>query len=656
MPMTTTQNQRQIAVHCALGADVLLFRRMRASEALSELSEYNLDLYSERADLQIDELLATPASISIDLPHGGKRHFSGLITRFALTGRQGRYTTYQATLRPWLWFLTRSSDCRIFQDQGVLDIVKAVFSAYSIADVDTSGLSGSYKPYQYCVQYRETDFNFVSRLLEREGIYYYFRSTAGRHTMVLVDSHGAHAPAPGYASLLYMPAADHAMRESEVVYEWTMGSEIEPGVQSLRDYDFEKPSANLLVKSSVARAYAQSRHERYDYPGQYTERADGEARARVQLESQHVSYQRVRGASRARGLYPGCLFTLTEHQRSDQNREFLVTGVQYTLSSDTYEPVRPADPEPVLSCTFSALASQTEYRPASVARKPVVQGPQTAIVVGKAGEEIWTDKYGRIKVQFHWDRLGHEDETSSCWVRVAQGWAGKRWGSLFVPRVGQEVIVSFLEGDPDRPLVTGSVYNADNMPPYPLPAQATRSTIKSNSSVGGGGYNELRFEDKKGAEQLYVHAERDLEQRVRRDALAWMGRDRHAIVVKDSYEQVGGDRHLLVQGDRNEHADGVLSQVAGKNMVLKAGLKYGLDAGMDVHIKAGMNVVIEAGASITLKAGAAFLTIGPALIVGSSMPLPMPQASIAANAAALAAYAGPPAAPLKPQEADDGKQ
>jgi len=654
--MATIQSNRELSVTCALGPDVLLLRRMRGSEGLSALSEYTLELYSERADLQLDDLLATPATVTVDLPRGGERHFNGFITRFALTGRQGRFLTYQATLRPWLWFLTRSSDCRVFQEQSVLDIIKAVFAPYAIADFDMSGLSGSYRPVPYCVQYRETDFNFVSRLMEREGIYYYFKSVAGRHTMVLADSYAAHQPAPGYASLLFMPALDHAMRESEVVYEWSMGGEIESGVQSLQDFDFEKPSANLLVKSSAARGYAQSRHEMFDYPGNYTERADGEAYARTRLDARHTSYQRVQAATRARGLFPGGLFRLTEHPRSDQNRDYLIVGAQYALSSDRYEPTAPAEPEPVLTCAFAAIPKQAEFRPPGVARKPVVQGPQTAIVVGKAGEEIWTDKYGRIKVQFHWDRQGQEDETSSCWVRVAQGWAGKRWGAMFLPRMGQEVIVSFLEGDPDRPLVTGSVYNADNMPPYPLPAQATRSTIKSNSSIGGGGYNELSFEDKKGAEQFYVHAERDLEQRVRRDALAWIGGDLHRKVIKDSYEQVGGDRHLKVGGDRREDAGGSASHEAAMNMVVKGGLKSALYAGETVHIKAGMNVVIEAGANITLKAGAAFLSIGPAVIVGSTMPLPMPSASTVVNAAVLAATVPPLAPPVAPQEADDGKK
>nr|WP_314577901.1 type VI secretion system tip protein TssI/VgrG [uncultured Pseudomonas sp.] len=653
--MNVTQLNREIAVTSVLGADVLLFRRMSASEGLSTLSEYRLDLYSERADLKMDDLLATQMTVSVELPKGGQRYFSGMVTRFVYTGRQGRFATYHAELRPWLWFLTRSSDCRIFQEQSVPDIVKAVFAPYTIADVDSSGLSGSYPALTYCVQYRESDFDFVSRLLEQEGIYYFFKSSAGRHTLVLADSYGAHSPAPGYAQIRYMPGEDQTMRESEVIYDWRMSGEVEPGAWALQDYDFEKPSANLLVKSAQVCNYTQSRHERYDYPGKYSERKQGETYARHRIEARHTSYQRIEGATRVRGLFPGALFTLTEHPRGDQNMQVLVLAAHYELSSDTYEPTRPENPAPVLTCAFTAMSRQQEFRPACVTPKPRVHGPQTAKVVGKRGEEIWTDPYGRIKVQFHWDREGKEDENSSCWIRVAQGWAGKRWGSVFLPRIGQEVIVSFLEGDPDRPLVTGSVYNAEVMPPYLLPEHATRSTVKSNSSKGGNGYNELRFEDKKGAEQVFIHAEKNMDQRIKQDALDWVGGDRHSRVNKDLREHVGGDRHQNVVGDRNEKAGGSVAQVAGRDLILDGAMKASLSGGMDVHIKGGMNVVIEAGASITLKAGNSFLTIGP-VIIASMIPLPLPQAAAAANALVLAARPGPVGAPLEPKEADDGKQ
>lgn len=652
--MSTTQTHREIQVASVLGADVLLFRRMQAREGLSQLSEYQLELFSERADLNIDDLLATQMSIAVDLPTGSSRYFSGHVSQFAFTGRQGRYATYTAVLRPWLWFLSLTSDCRIFQALSVPQILKQVFASNSIADVDTSGLSASYAELTYCVQYRESDLNFVSRLMEQEGIYYYFKSAAGRHTLVLVDAYGAHSPAPGYAQMPYRPGA------SEAIHDWCMSAEVQPGGYTLQDFDFEKPTANLLAKSVLAGNYPQSRHERYDYPGKYTERKTGESYARTLIESLHTGAQRATGVTHARGLFPGALMTLTEHPRSEQNAQYLLLEVRYELSSDTYEPAPPDNPAPVMKCTFVALSRQQPFRAPCLSRKPLVYGPQTAMVVGKQGEEIWTDKYGRIKVQFHWDREGQRDENSSCWIRVAQGWAGKRWGSLYTPRIGQEVVVSFLEGDPDQPLVTGSVYNADTMPPCTLPEHATRSTIKSHSSKGGGGYNELRFEDKKGAEQVFLHAQKNLDQRVLKDSLDWVGGDRHSKVDQDLRGQVGGDRHSAVGGNRLEKAGGDVSLAAEANMIISGGLKTGITADRDIYIKGGDNVVIEAGTAITLKVGGTFLTLTPAMVAASMLaasiiPQPQPGAASAATALALAAATGPASEPLPPNAADDGQ-
>lgn len=653
--MPATQTHREIQVTSVLPVDVLLFRRMQAFEGLSQLSEYTLELYSERGDLNINDLLATPMTVAVDLPKGGSRYFSGHVSHFSVTGCQGRYATYTAVVRPWLWFLTLASDCRIFQALSVPQILKQVFAPYSIADVDTSGLSGSYPALTYCVQYRESDFNFVSRLMEREGIYYFFKSAAGRHTMVLADSYGAHSPAPGYTQVRFRPSDDPAIRHSEVIYDWRMSGEVAPGGYTLQDFDFERPAANLLAKSTLAGDYPQSRHERYDYPGQYTERKHGETYARSLIESAHVGTCRVTAATGARGLFPGALMTLVEHPRSEQNAEFLVLEARYSVSSAPYEPTPADDRAPLFTCEFVALSCQQPFRAPCLARKPLMHGPQTAIVVGKQGEDIWTDKYGRIKVQFHWDREGQRDENSSCWIRVAQGWAGKRWGSLYLPRIGQEVVVSFLEGDPDRPLVTGSVYNADTLPPYALPENATRSTIMSRSSKGGGGYNELRFDDKKGAEQVFLHAQNNLDQRVLKDSLEWVGGDRHTKVDKDLCEQVGGDRHSSVGGARNEKVEGALSMTAGADMILAGALKAGVSAGTDVYIKGGMNVVIEAGAGITLKVGSTCLNITPGGILASVAPVPSPAAGMAATALAQSAATGPAGVPQLPKEADDGQ-
>ncbi|MES2771388.1 MAG: type VI secretion system tip protein VgrG [Pseudomonadota bacterium] len=646
--MATTQEHHPIAVSCALGKEVLLFHGMSGTEALSELSEYQVSLLSEKSDLKIDAVLATNLTVSIDLPQGGKRHFNGFVTRFALTGRQGRYATYQATIRPWLWFLTRSADCRIFQEKNVVDILKIVFDSYSLADFDTSCLTGEYPPLPYCVQYRETDFEFVSRLMAREGIYYYFKSQLGRHTLVLADSYAAHDDLPGNASLPFMPQHGESATRQDVINEWLLGGEIQSGSYALKAFDFQKPFADLLVKSSLPRHHPQAKHELFDYPGQFIDSRRGNAYAQNRIEAVHTQYERVEAATQARHFFPGALFALTGHPRTDQNKHYLIVSAHYVLAANTYESTD-TEPLPALRCRFSALNKEHAYRPPYSARKPLVQGPQTAMVVGKAGEEIWTDKYGRIKVQFHWDRLATGDERSSCWVRVAQGWAGKHWGSAFIPRVGQEVIVSFLEGDPDQPLVTGSVYNTNTMPPYSLPENATRSTLKSHSSKGGGGYNELRFEDKKGKEQLFIHAAKDQDNRVENDSRESVGHNRHLSVEQSLFEQVHTDRHSQVGGDHNEKIGGTLSLQVGKNMQLKAAAEYGLDSGSDIHIKAGMNIVIEAGASITLKAGGGFIVIGPSSVTVSGTPILLNSGGSPGQGAGVSL-----SAPNAPMAADKG--
>ncbi|WP_222706922.1 type VI secretion system Vgr family protein [Massilia arenae] len=659
MSILPTQSQREVSVKTVLGADVLLFKRMHCSEALGRLSEFRIELASERGDIRIADVLGTGLTVSIDLAEGGQRHFHGIVTQFSYQGWRDDKPSYQAVVHPALWLLTRATNCRIFQDKSALEIVKAVVAEYGgLVSLKDGLLSSTPAPRTYCVQYRESDFNFVCRLLEEEGIYYYFAHRDGAHTLVLADGYGAHQTVAGYETILFRDEEEGRDPLKETVTRFAPGGEIQASVVTLNDFDFEKASAStsgaLMVKATIPAPFDQRRYEHYDYPGRYVAAGTGNGFARARIEALHGQGERIEAAGNARGLTAGALFTLAEHPRSDQNRAFLITGTQTEVTGTNYR-TDGSNEGMDFRCVFEAIGKEHAYRAPAGARKPVVQGPQTAMVVGKSGEEIWTDQYGRIKVQFHWDRDGASDETSSCWVRVQQGWAGKGWGMMFVPRVGMEVVVSFLEGDPDRPLVTGCVYNGDAMPPHALPAKQTRSTIKSNSSKGGANFNELRFDDKKGAEQFYMHAARDLEQRIKGDALAWVGGDHHTRVGKDSIEQVDGDRHYKIGGDRREETGGSATQEAALNMVVEGGMKSALYAGQTVHIKAGMNVVIEAGANITLKAGAAFLSVGPAVIVGSTMPLPMPSASTAVNAAVLAATIRPGPPPVAPREADDGK-
>ena len=520
-----TQGARTIAVGTPLGDDVLLLRRMHAKERLSGLFEYTLDLLASDHDIKFEDVLGDNFTVRYELPQGETRYFNGYVSNFSHVGESGNYAAYRATLRPWLWFLTRTSDCRIFQEQTVPDIIKQVFRDHGLTDFEDR-LTGEYREWDYCAQYRETDFNFVSRLLEGEGIYYYFTHEDGKHLLILSDSYSAHEAYPGYTEIV-VRASDQPTHQ-ENIYHWVTRKTLLPGLCVLNAYDFEKPTADLKVESPISREHAMGDFELYE-PGEYVERSDGENYARVRIEELQAEHEVAEGGGNAGGIAVGYLMTLAEHQRDDQNKEYLITAANYELSSEEYESGGRGAPTGDFSCDFTAMDAAEPFRAQRNTPKPIIAGPQTAVVVGPSGDEICTDKYGRVKVQFHWDRYGKADEKSSCWVRVAQVWAGKSWGGMHIPRLGQEVIIEFLEGDPDHPIVTGRVYNADNMPPYELPGDETLSGLKSNSSKGGGGFNELRFEDKKGEEQLFLHAEKNFDLRVKNDRFETIDQNRRRL-------------------------------------------------------------------------------------------------------------------------------
>lgn len=629
--MPITQANREVDVSTELGADVLLFDRMSGTEQLGRLSEYRVRLVSTRSDIKIADVLGKPMGVHLDMPNGAKRHFGGVVTRFANCGWKGSLCRYEAVVHPWLWLLTRSSNCRIFQEKSVVDIVKAVCgdAAYGgLVELDAGSLSGTYNPLPYCVQYRETDFEFVCRLLETAGIYFYFSHEESKHTMVLADSYGAHTTIPGYATVEYSGEAGRRIVDQEAVYGWEAAGVIQASSYVLNDFDFEKAassnSGGLRVKSTIAAAFSQQAYEMYDYPGGYVVAGDGTALARGRMEALHGQCEEIVADTNARGLYPGGLFALTEHPRGDQNRDYLVTSARYELVGDDYGTGGGTPTE--MQCQFTAIGKEHSYRAPRHYDKPVVRGPQTAMVVGKAGEEIWTDKYGRVKLQFHWDRDGKEDENSSCWVRVAQGWAGKGWGAMFLPRIGMEVIVSFLEGDPDRPLVTGCVYNSDAMPPYDLPAEQTKSTIKSNSSKGGGGFNEIRFEDKKDSEEIFVQAEKDFKRVVKNNDTLKVGfekadkGDQTISIKNDQNLDVGGNQTVNITGDQKVTVSKTIVIEATTSIELKVGgssikiepAKITVKS-PEIMVESDANTTIKAGAMMQIKSGA-IMTIEGALV------------------------------------------
>ncbi len=523
---------------------------------------------------------------------------------------------YRATLVPWMWFLTCRQDSRIFQNKSVPDIIQEVFKGQGFADFRLQ-LNGDFKSREYCVQYRESNFDFVSRLMEEEGIFYFFEHEETKHTLVMANHHSSFKLLPKFPTVYYQPQ-EKGFQTEEMIKEWNVRQIVRPAIYTLRDFNFETPHTDLTSQVS---GKDERKYEVYDYPGEYEKRGEGDRLVNIRLEEGETSLLEISGKSNCLAFVSGYRFDLKDHYRRDLNKSYVLTG--FSCRCDQTNSFRSTDEHAAglfeYSNQFQCIPYPIPFRPPRMTPTPVVHGSQTAMVVGPKGEEIYADKYGRVKVQFHWDRLGQENDKSSCWIRVSQGWAGKGWGMMAIPRIGQEVIIDFLEGNPDQPIITGRVYNADSMPPYNLPQEMTKSTVKSNSSKGGDGFNEIRFEDKKGSEQVFIFAQRNQDNRTQSDSLEFVGQDRHLIVKRDQFEIVEGDQHLRAKGDKNEKVEGTASLNAGTNIQIKVGQNYALDSGTEVHIKAGMNLVIESGTTLTLKVGGNFINInsGGVFIKGS---------------------------------------
>ncbi len=606
-----SQGARLIGVTTPLGEDALLLQGMKASERLSSLFAFELDLVSEDDGISAASLLGQPATVRLEMRDQDRRFFNGYVSRFSHQGFQGRLARYQATLVPWLWFLTRTSDCRIFQQMTATDIIKTVFRDAGFTDFEDR-LSAEYRTREYCVQYRETDFDFVSRLMEKEGIYWYFLHEDGKHTLILADAYSAHQAFPGYEEIPYHAADLAAERDEDFIFAWSQSSAIRPGAFVQDDFDFKKPSAELRSAAERVRQHAHADYEIYDYPGQYMAVGEGERYAGVRMEELQSDHQVAQGEGFARGLAVGHLFKLTQYPRADQNREYLVISALHQLQTDEFQTTSSPGGDILHQASFTAMDAQEPFRPARVTPRPVVQGPQTAIVVGPPGEEIWTDAYGRVKVQFHWDRYGEMNQESSCWVRVSQLWAGGRWGSMHIPRVGQEVIVDFLEGDPDRPIVTGRVYNADQPVPYELPKYAGYSTLRSHTTKQGSvrDFNELRFDDRKDKEQVFLHAQRRMDLRVKRN--------KYETVQGSSNTQIGGGHVLTIGKSLDLHVkEDIYARSEGQiDLGTGGGLLVDIGGGAKLHVEQDMqqnatSILLEGRTHVTLKCGGSYVKVGP---------------------------------------------
>jgi len=549
---------RSIVAHTPLGG-CLGFRQMNGSEGLSQLFEFDVELVADNYSLDLKSLLGKPLTLEIETV-AGSRFLNGQVTRFQLIGRENavsRFYIYKASVRPWLWYLTQTSDNKIFQQKTVPDVIKEVLGEYGYPF--EMKLSGSYRNWEYCVQYQETDFAFISRLMEHEGIYYYFKHENGQHTLVMTDDIASHEATPGYDSIPYYGPDRHGKPQEEYVSMWEVVAQITPDGYATTDYDFTKPGASLDSVSKRSGGSENGNLEMFEWQGGFQEPDHGEQYSRVRLQELQSIQEQVRGIANARGIAAGFTFNLRNHPRSAENKEYLVVSVNYRMSVAGYATGTGA--QEVYEEIFTALPASIQYRAPRITPIPRTHGPQTARVVGPEGEEIWTDRYGRIKVQFHWDRYGKKNENSSCWVRVSSPWAGGGFGGLQLPRIKDEVVVDFIGGCPDRPIVLGRVYNANNMPPVELPGKATISGFRSQSVFGDmSTTNMMLFDDTLGAELITLKAQMDMVIRSLRDMEVVVGNDLRASVTCNAHTTIGASEYKATGGARHDYVESATKQ------------------------------------------------------------------------------------------------
>ncbi|MBN1931807.1 MAG: type VI secretion system tip protein VgrG [Desulfobacterales bacterium] len=617
-----TQDDRFIAVDTPLGKDVLLLTGFKGNEGLSRLFRFELNLLSENHNIKFKDIIGEGATVAIVLADGSRRFFNGIISRFVQgsgggeSGGDPRYSFYTATMVPWFWLLTRTADSRIFQELSVPDIVEKIFSEKGFSDYELE-LRGSYEKRDYCVQYRETDFNFVSRLLEDEGIYYFFKHENGKHTMVLADAPESHKPCPKQDTARYQISAGGWLEE-DVITRLQVAQEIMPGKYTLNDYNFEIPSTDLKVEVPGTRTLGPGEREIYDYPGFYAKRTNGDRIANIRMQEQEAGITKIHGSSDCRAFTSGYRFDFVDYYREDMNnKSFVLTSIEHTaFEAGDYPGILPQEAESASQYInyFTCIPFEVPYRPSRDTIKPFVRGAQTAIVVGPAGEEIYTDQHGRVKVQFHWDREGRNDENSSCWMRVSQPWAGAGWGSISIPRIGQEVIVDFMEGEPDRPIITGRVYHGSNPPPYGLPAGGVVSGLKSNSTPGGGGYNEMSMDDTKGKEKITIHGQYDMESTIEHDQTLTVHNNRTSTIDVDDSETVGSNQTINIGADQKITVGANQNETIGSNQIVSVGANQNTTVGANQSVQVGSSKTETISVAKALSIGAVYqVSVGGAM-------------------------------------------
>ena len=664
---------RMVRMKSVFADDEVFLKSAVVEEGLSQLSEMTVEFLAKDRNLNLADVAGTRITVFVECENASDRQFTGICTAVRFIGLYQGYGHFEAKVRPWPWFLTRRRDNRIFQSKSAIDIIKDVFSAAGFPDFKDS-TSSSYFERVYCVQYRESDFDFISRLMEEEGIYYFFEYADEKETLVLADGAGAHSAVENAAEIEFHFREANYRRRLDHIFEWAPGERIVPGKVTMTEYNFITPSADLKSVTSIQKgSHSHKSYEIYEYPGHHEDANGGTARTRVTMEGEVAEYKHWRAVGNVRTLATGATFTLKNHPRSSENAEYLITRTVHQLRIETDydddEMKKPLiertgtqvteDMVDTYRCIFETIPKSTQFRAPKKTAWPEIAGMHTAVVVGPSGEEIHTDEYGRIKVQFHWDRVGEHNENSTCWVRCVMPWTGSSWGMISIPRIGQEVAIMFEEGDPDRPICTGMLYNAETMPPYTLPENMTQTGIKTRSSKEGGAdnFNELVFEDKKDAEFVRLQSEKDYVEIIKNNATITIGmekkdagdytqtiynnrtetvkqgdstftvetgneirsiatdqtedigndvtrsvgNDRTETIGNDHTEEVGNNQSITVNNDSTVSIGNNLTEEVGSNITIDAGQKITMTAGMEILLKVGSNSVKIDQSGVTIK-------------------------------------------------------
>lgn len=614
-PMPPSQSNRAASLTTPLAQDALVFRHLHAFERLSLPYEYRVTALAAERDVDLDALLGETCSLTVQTL-GGRLHFHGRCAQIAFIGNEDGGLLYDLILRPELWFMSRNRNCRIFQNQSATDIVSSLLQENGITRFDFKLKNGFPPVRTYCVQYMESDFAFISRLLEHEGLHYFFRHDASGTNLVIADSNEAHDVIDGYDDIPYYPPGEVRERESHHLDEWSAVHGVGAPVSTKATDFFYKRPTPMVKSEQTGPAYTGDNADMQIHPAGYEDASRGETLALYRLEAERALRAYAASSGNALGLRPGCKFTLRNHPHSGQNREHLVVETRLHYHADAYAAGSGLAGASNDRMDLISVRSDTPFRQPLSTPRPRIPGTQTAIVVGKQGEEIDTEEVGAVKVSFHWDTYSKNNETSSCWVRVGQSWAGPGWGGLFTPRIGMEVLVEFIDGDPDRPIIVGAVYNGANAPPYGLPGAKTRSTIKSNSSKGGGGFNEIRFEDKKGSEEIYIHAQKDQNVEILNNLSTTVGNTEKRKVGTSRSTQIGTSDTKTTGTSESTTVGTDRSVTVAMNDTLNVGMSRSESIGMSDSLTVGMTRTSTVGISDDTTVGAsASLNVGGAYTV-----------------------------------------